>query len=117
MLSNDAFRPGAPTFAISAPISAPASGVTPAGGTTPISGGDCTVLVGNPGPNDVWMGYGGSAGQAQTNAVAPVPGTPQTALYIPHGSVQSFHLTWNTFLSFLAITAAQTVYVTAGDGI
>ena len=119
MLSNDAFRPAGPTFVISAPTSAPPDGVNVFGQTetfTPPAGGDCVMLVFNPGPSLVWLAYG-TEDSAPTNAVAPVGGTPQSVVPLPAGSIQTFDFTWNTFFSALAATATQTIYLTPGMGV
>lgn len=113
MNSADAFRPGAKTLAINAPTVTPPTGVQLAGANA----GDITVLVYNPGPNLVWLAYGNTAADAQTNAVAPIVGTPQYALACGPGSYQPFTFSAKTFFSALAVTAEQLIYITPGQGL
>lgn len=107
-----AFKPGGRTVAISAPTSAPVVGVQLPGPDA----GDVAILAYNPGPNLVWLAYGNTAADAQTNAVAPVAGTPQYVVALPPLAQETYTFNAKTFYSTLAITGVQLVYLTPGQG-
>jgi hypothetical protein len=66
--------------------------------------------------NTVFLGFGSTAALAQTNAVAPIGGTPSSAIVLLPGSVEILRFNTNTFFSGLA-AAASTVYIVQGEGI
>lgn len=112
MNTNDAFRPGGKTLAISAPTSSPPAGVQLDGSNA----GDISVWIYNPGANLVWLGFGSSATDATANAVAPVAGTPQYAIAIPSGFNRALTFSAKTYFSPLAVTSTQLIYLTSGQG-
>ena len=66
--------------------------------------------------NTVFLGFGSTAALAQTNAVAPIGGTPSSAIVLLPGSVEILRFNTNTFFSGLA-AASSTVYIVQGEGI
>jgi hypothetical protein len=66
--------------------------------------------------NTVFLGFGSTAALAQTNAIAPIAGTPSSAIVLLPGSVEILRFNTNTFFSGLA-AAASTVYIVQGEGI
>lgn len=67
------------------------------------------------GTDPLHLGYGATAAEAQTNAVAPVAGTPQKVISLPGGSVACFSLGKDTFFSALSASAGS-VFITPGVG-
>lgn len=70
----------------------------------------------NAGTNTVFIGTGPTAALAQAAAVAPVAGTPSDAIVLLPGAIEVLRFNKDTFFSGLA-AAANTVYVTPGQGI
>jgi hypothetical protein len=66
--------------------------------------------------NIVFLGIGGTAAEATANAVAPIAGTPSSAIVLVPGAVEILRFTANTFFSGLS-SAAATVYITPGQGL
>ncbi len=70
----------------------------------------------NAGTNTVFLGTGPSAALAEAAAVAPIAGTPSDAVPLLPGAVEILRFNKDTYFSGLA-AAANTVYVTPGEGI
>lgn len=70
----------------------------------------------NDGANTVFLGVGNTAATAKANAVAPVAGTPSSAIVLVPGAVEVMRFGVNSFFSGLA-AGATTVYVTPGQGL
>lgn len=70
----------------------------------------------NAGSNTVFLGYGSTAELAQASAVAPIAGSPSSAIVLLPGAIEILRFNINTFFSGLA-SGATTVYVTPGQGI
>jgi hypothetical protein len=66
--------------------------------------------------NTVFLGFGPTAALAASNAVAPIAGTPSSAIVLLPGSVEILRFGRETFFSGLA-AAASTVYIVQGQGI
>jgi len=112
--SEIAFNPQGQTVVVAAAASAPAGVQIPMAYTP--SDGLCQYRVINTGIVTVFLGVGTTANAAQTNAVAPVAGTPSNAIPLVPGAVEIFNLAPNTFFSGLA-SASTTVYITPGQGL
>ena len=65
--------------------------------------------------NTVFLGVGSSAAIATANAVAPVAGTPSSAIVLVPGAVEVLRFGRDSFFSGLA-SAASTVYIVQGEG-
>lgn len=106
------FKIGGSTFALAATPSA--------GPATLIDGpdaGDVTYIFDNTGNSSrVWLGMGASSTVAQANAVIPIIGTPSSALPVAAGTVQSFTLAPNVFVSTIMEFGSGTVYCASGQG-
>jgi hypothetical protein len=70
----------------------------------------------NAGDQTVFLGTGPTAALAASASVAPVAGTPSDAIVLVPGAVEILRFNKDTFFSGLA-AAANTVYVTPGQGI
>ena len=117
MASNSqiAFNPQGKTVVIAA------AGTAPTGVQVPVyekfnpqATGQYRIV--NAGANTVFLGTGATAALAQAAAVAPVAGTPSDAIAILPGGTEILRFNKDTFFSGLA-AAANTVYVTQGEGI
>lgn len=70
----------------------------------------------NSGAVTVFLGIGASAAEAQANAVAPVAGTPSSAIVLVPGAVEVLRFNPASYFSGLAASAA-TVYIVQGQGL
>jgi hypothetical protein len=98
-----------------------AAAVAPLGVQVPVSQNGTQTAAGqyrivNAGSNTVFLGVGATAALAQSNAVAPVAGTPSSAIVLVPGAVEVFSFGDAAFFSGLA-AAATTVYITPGSGV
>ena len=64
----------------------------------------------------VFLGVGSTAAIATANAVAPIAGTPSSAIVLVPGAVEILRFNINTYFSGLS-SAAATVYITPGQGL
>lgn len=99
----------------------PAAAVAPAGVQAPVDAGASTPASGqyrvvNASTETVFLGVGPTAAAAQANAVAPVDGTPSSAIVLVPGAVEILSFGASAFFSGLA-AAAATVYITQGSGV
>ncbi len=69
----------------------------------------------NSSANTVFLGYGPTAAIATANAVAPVAGTPSSAIVLVPNAVEVLRFGRASFFSGLA-SAASTVYIVQGEG-
>ncbi len=69
----------------------------------------------NSSANTVFLGVGSTAAIATANAVAPVAGTPSSAIVLVPGAVEVLRFGRASFFSGLA-SAASTVYIVQGEG-
>jgi len=69
----------------------------------------------NSSANTVFLGVGSTAAIATANAVAPVAGTPSSAIVLVPGAVEVLRFGRDSFFSGLA-SAASTVYIVQGEG-
>ncbi len=69
----------------------------------------------NSSANTVFLGVGSTAAIATTNAVAPIAGTPSSAIVLVPGAVEILRFGREVFFSGLA-SAASTVYIVQGEG-
>jgi len=115
MKSQIAFNPLGSTVVIAAATIAPA-GVQASldSGASRPAGGQYRVI--NAGTNTVFLGVGPTAAAAQANAVAPVAGTPSSAVVLLPGAVEILSFGEEAFFSGLA-AVATTVYITPGTGV
>lgn len=63
----------------------------------------------------VFLGIGATAAIAQTNAVAPIAGTPSAAIVLVPGAVEILRFGRESFFSGLAASPA-TVFIVQGEG-
>lgn len=70
----------------------------------------------NAGTNTVFLGVGSTAAAAAANAVAPIAGTPSSAVVLLPGAIEILRFGVNSFFSGLA-SGATTLYVTPGQGL
>jgi hypothetical protein len=113
--SQIAFNPQGKTVVVAA------AGTAPTGVQAPVyekfnpqATGQYRIV--NAGTNTVFLGTGSTAALAQAAAVAPVAGTPSDAIVLLPGAIEVLRFNIDTFFSGLA-AAANTVYVTPGQGI
>jgi hypothetical protein len=113
--SQIAFNPQGKTVVVAAAAVAPAGVQVPleAGASRP-SGGQYRVI--NAGTSNVFLGVGATATSAQSNAVAPVAGTPSNAIVLVPGAVEVLSFGEDAYFSGLA-SVASTVYITQGTGV
>jgi hypothetical protein len=69
----------------------------------------------NASDNIVFLGIGQTAAAATANAVAPIAGTPSSAIVLVPGAVEVLRFGRESFFSGLA-SAASTVYIVQGEG-
>lgn len=98
-----------------------AAAIAPLGVQAPVTSNGTKPQAGqyrvvNSGTNTVFLGVGSSAALAQSNAVAPVAGTPSPAIVLVPGAVEVFSFGDSAFFSGLA-SGATTVYITPGTGV
>lgn len=115
MKSQIAFNPLGSTVVVAAAAAAPVGVQVPlvVGSSSPV-GGQYRII--NSGSNTVFLGVGATATLAQSNAVAPVAGTPSKAIVLLPGAVEVLSFGEGAYFSGLA-AAATTVYITPGAGI
>ncbi len=70
----------------------------------------------NSSANTVFLGVGSTAAIATANAVAPIAGTPSSAIVLVPGAVEIIRFGREVFFSGLA-SGASTVYIVQGQGI
>jgi hypothetical protein len=70
----------------------------------------------NSSSNIVFLGIGSTAAIATANAVAPVAGTPSSAIVLVPGAVEVLRFGRESFFSGLAPAGASTVYIVQGEG-
>ena len=105
-------KPGGSSFVLAATPTAGPATLIPAP-----TAGDITYLFDNSvNGSRCWVGYGMSSTAAQANAVIPVIGTPSQALPLGPGTVQSFTLAPNIFVSTIMEQGSGTVTCTVGMG-
>ena len=98
-----------------------AAGVAPAGvqaltKSTSQSPNSHSFRIYNSGSAIVYLGYGKSASEAQTNSVAPTAGTGRRCIAIPPGAAEILTFERETYFSGLTSSAAS-VFVTPGEGV
>jgi hypothetical protein len=113
--SQIAFNPQGKTIAVAA------AGTAPTGVQAPVFEKFNPQATGqyrfvNAGSNTVFIGTGPTAALAQAAAVAPTAGSPTDAIALLPGAVEILRFNIDTYFSGLA-AAANTVYVTPGQGI
>jgi len=113
--SQIAFNPQGKTIVV------PADGTAPAGVQAPVLVRFDPQAVGqyrivNAGTTTVFLGAGVSAADATAKAVAPVAGTPSSAIVLLPGAVEILRFNNDTWFSGLS-SAAATVYITPGQGL
>jgi hypothetical protein len=113
--SQIAFAPLGKTVVVAAAASAPAGIQAPVYAKfDPQNAGQFRFI--NAGTTTVFLGTGTTATEATTNAVAPVAGTPSSAIVLVPGAVEILRFNQETYFSGLA-SAATTVYITPGQGL
>jgi len=70
----------------------------------------------NAGTSTVFLGVGPTSTIAQSNSVAPVAGTPSSAIVLVPGAVEILSFGEDAYFSGLS-SAATTVYITPGAGV
>lgn len=111
--SQIAFSPLGKTIAVSADAVAPL-GIQAVANSAQLNSGQYRVV--NSGSVNVFLGVGSTAAIAQSNATAPVAGTPSPAIVLVPGAVEVLSFGEAAFFSGLA-SAAATVYITPGQGV
>jgi hypothetical protein len=99
----------------------PAAAVAPAGVQALVSGrldaqGTGQYRIVNDSVYTVFLGVGATEALATANAVAPIAGTPSSAIVLVAGAVEILRFARNSYFSGLA-SAAATVYIVQGEGI
>jgi hypothetical protein len=113
--SQIAFNPQGKTVVIAATTSAPAGLQAPVDAVNTAQATGQYRIV-NSGTVAVFLGFGATAAEATANAVAPIAGTPTSALALLPGAIEVLRFTPNTFFSGLAASATS-VYITPGQGL
>jgi hypothetical protein len=98
----------------------PAASTAPTGVQALVSGrldaqGTGQYRIVNDSVYTVFLGVGSTAALATANAVAPIAGTPSSAIVLVPGAVEVLRFARNSFFSGLA-TASATVYIVQGEG-
>ena len=114
--SQIAFAPLGKTVVIAADAAAPTGVQAPVHGQLNAQAAGQYRVINASAVNTVFVGFGATAALAQTNAVAPIAGTPSSAIVLLPGSVEILRFNTETFFSGLA-AAASTVYITPGQGL
>lgn len=109
--SQSAFIPQGPTIAVVATTPAPVGVQAPS--ATSQSG---QYRVVNSGTTTVFLGVGPTSLAAQASAVAPIAGSPSSAIPLLPGAVEILSFGELAFFSGLS-SAAATVYITPGSGV
>ena len=113
--SQIAFAPLGNTIVVAAAAAAPAGIQAPVYAKfNPQNAGQYRFI--NAGTTTVFLGTGASAADATANAVAPVAGTPSSAIVLVPGAVEVLRFSQDTYFSGLS-SAAATVYITPGQGL
>jgi hypothetical protein len=113
--SQIAFAPLGNTVVVAAAASAPTGIQAPVYAKfDPQNAGQFRFI--NNGTTTVFLGTGSTAAEAAANAVAPVAGTPSSAVVLVPGAVEILRFNQTTFFSGLS-SAAATVYITPGQGL
>jgi len=112
--SQIAFAPLGNTVVIPAAASAP-TGVQALVDSRFDAQGTGQYRIINSSANTVFLGFGSTAAIATANAVAPVAGTPSSAIVLVPGAVEVLRFGRESFFSGLA-SAASTVYIVQGEG-
>lgn len=116
-MNLNVFTPKSNTFVIAATTSAPSGiQITPFENERSTQYGHYRIV--NPGSNNVTLGWGSSATDAQSNAVAATSGAGNDtkSIEIFASSIEVIRLPAGVYLSGLA-GAANDIYVTLGEGI
>ena len=114
--SQIAFAPLGETVVIAATTSAPTGLQVPVHARLDGQAVGQYRVINSSTTNTVFLGFGSTAALAAANAVAPVAGTPSSAIVLLPSSVEILRFNTNTFFSGLA-AAASTVYIVQGEGI
>jgi hypothetical protein len=113
--SQIAFNAQGKTVVIAATTSAPTGLQVPVDAlNTAQATGQYRIV--NSGTVIVFLGFGPTAAIAAANAVAPVAGTPSSALALLPGAIEVLRFTPDAFFSGLAASATS-VYITPGQGL
>jgi len=113
--SQIAFNPQGKTIVVPAAATAPAGVQAPVFAKfDPQAAGQYRII--NAGTVTVFLGAGVSAADATAKAVAPVAGTPSSAIVLLPGAVEILRFNNDTWFSGLA-SDATTVYITPGQGL
>ena len=112
--SQIAFNPTGKTSVVAAAAVAPPGVQVPSSSKDQRPAGQYRVV--NAGTNVVFLGVGATAAEAQTNSVAPVAGTPSSAIVLLPGAIEILSFGDEAFFSGLA-SGATTVYITPGKGL
>jgi len=112
--SQIAFAPFGDTVVVPAAASAPAGVQALVSGRLDAQGTGQYRIV-NDSVYTVFLGVGSTAAIATANAVAPIAGTPSSAIVLVPGAVEVLRFARNSFFSGLA-TASATVYIVQGEG-
>jgi hypothetical protein len=117
MASNSqiAFAPQGKTVLIPAASSAPTGVQVPVNSVFDAQATGQYRIV-NSSVNTVFLGVGSTAAIATANAVAPVAGTPSSAIVLLPGAIEILRFGRLSFFSGLA-SADSTVYIVQGEGI
>ena len=113
--SQIAFKPQGNTVVVASTTSAPLGvQVLVNGRYSAAATGQYRVI--NSGSVIVHLGVGATAAEAQANAIAPVAGTPSSAIVLLPGAVEVLRFAPEAFFSGLS-SSASTVYITQGQGL
>ena len=107
------FNPQGKTVVVAAAATAPAGVQVPTDARFQATG---QVRIVNAGTATVHLGVGATAALAQSNAVAPVAGTPAASIPLVAGAVEILRFPAGSYFSGLA-ASATTLYITPGEGI
>lgn len=113
--SQIAFNPQGDTIAIAATTTAP-DGVQASTHSRFSAQETGQVRVVNAGSVTVFLGFGATAEEAASNAVAAAAGTPAAGVPLLSGAVEILRFPAGSYFSGYASSAA-TVYITPGQGI
>lgn len=108
-----AFSPTGKTILVAGATSAPTGVAAPELGTNQ----GYQFRIHNAGSVLAHLGFGASAGEAQTNAVAAVAGTSQFSVPLPSGVVEVLSFPIGSYFSAITATSTASIYITPGKGL
>ena len=109
------FTPLSQTHVVAAAVSAPAGVQIPIVSAKESENGGIFRIVNN-GTVDVWLGVGGTATTAQTNAAIASSGSPANGVFLLAGAAEVFRFAKDSFFSAITASGTSNVVISQGNG-